>query len=141
MFLLTLADSAQAAAHSCPNKLSGVLWTDDQTLRPSEVTIIYLDEIRYDIHLKRLAIASMSDNKPRSIRLDAGDRKFPIPFEFDISDIDTCPLGFSFLVRGDTAAQIGKFHFSNYPYQMTGQAFTIDGTPTSIWVRKSRSSF
>jgi hypothetical protein len=104
LLFTVLACDAQAAPHPCPNKLSAMLVTDDPTLRPSEIVIVRLREVRYDEVSKQFAFGG---DYSKSLRLEAGALQFPIVLEFDISDIKVCPVAFAFSAIGDTAAEIG----------------------------------
>jgi hypothetical protein len=143
LLLQALVCVAHAEPQTCPNpnKLFGVLSTSDSSLRPSEVLIIRLNEVRYDDSSRRLTI--WGDEKAKSIRLDGRELKFPIAFEFDISDLKTCPVAFAISAIGDKAEKIGNFHFANYGYQMKGYGFTLPGLPfpTAIWMVKTKLYF
>ena len=138
LFFTVLACDAQAAPQPCPKKLTPMLVTDDPTLRPSEIGIVRLSEVRYDEVSKQL---SSGGGYTKSIRLEAGASQFPIEIEFDISDLKVGPIAFKFSAIGDTAAEIERPHFTSYGYQMTGFAATMFGWPAAIWVRKARSRF
>jgi hypothetical protein len=147
LLTLLLSQALVCAAHaepqpcSNPNKLFGVLVTDDPSLRPSEVLIIRLNEVRYDDRSRRLTI--WGDKKTKITRLDGRELNFPIAFEFDISDLKTCPLAFAISVIGDKAEKIGEFHFASYGHQTRGYGFTLPGlpSPTAIWITKTKSNF
>lgn len=128
--------AATAGPLPCPDKLPGSLTSNDPTLLPSDVIIIRLNEIAFNPASGLVTIWPPL----KTIQFQNPGSTFPIGFEFDISDLNACPLGFEISTIGDSAAEIDKFHYHK-SYQMRGEAQIYPWNSTMIPVYKPRSRF